>query len=398
MADGYASVRRDPASDVHGVLFDLALSDIAPLDRYEDIAHGLYTKLIQPVVRKAGGPSQALVYIGADQTVGRASIPGYMEAIVASARAVGPADRLRRDAGEPCLRPSRRRCNGKTRVLTISIATDPPFLRDHVRAWRMEGKSIALVPTMGALHAGHMRLVEEAKGLADRVVVTIFVNPTQFAPSEDFTTYPRDLEADCASVEAAGADLVYAPSTATMYPDGFATRVTVEGPATVGLEDRFRPMHFAGVATIVAKLLIQAQPDVALFGEKDFQQLRVIERVARDLDLPVRILGVPTLREGDGLALSSRNAYLSPAERATAPALHRALMDTATVIGQGGDPGAAIAKATARLAADGFVIDYVEARHSENLGPFVPGEAGRLLAAARLGRTRLIDNVGIPRR
>ena len=259
----------------------------------------------------------------------------------------------------------------------------------------MDGKSIALVPTMGALHAGHMKLVAEARARADRIVVTIFVNPTQFAPNEDFTTYPRDLELDCARVEAAGADLVYAPATSSMYPDGFATRVVPEGPATVGLEDRFRPTHFSGVATIVAKLLIQAQPDIALFGEKDFQQLRVIEHMARDLDLPVRILGVPTLRETDGLALSSRNAYLTSAERAKASALHRALAHAAAAIGQGGDPGVSVATAKAGLVSDGFAIDYVEARHTETLGPFIPGEAGRLLAAARLGRTRLIDNLAM---
>ena len=279
--------------------------------------------------------------------------------------------------------------------MTIPIATDPPSLRGHVLAWRRGGESVAVVPTMGALHAGHMRLVAEAKSRANRVVVTIFVNPTQFAPSEDFTTYPRDLDADCARVEAAGADLVYAPPTSTMYPEGFATRVVVDGPAGIGLEDRFRPTHFAGVATIVAKLLIQAQPDIAVFGEKDFQQLRVIERVARDLDLPLSILGVSTLREADGLALSSRNAYLTPAERAVAPTLHRALAHAAAAIEEGGDPPACVAGATAALTADGFVVDYLEARDAETLGPFAWGDAGRLLAAARLGRTRLIDNVAI---
>ena len=279
--------------------------------------------------------------------------------------------------------------------MSVMMATDRTELRDHVTAWRADGKRVALVPTMGALHAGHMRLVEAAKEVADRVVVTIFVNPTQFAPAEDFSAYPRDLDADCARVAAAGGDLVYAPALPTMYPLGFATTIGVEGPATAGLEDRFRPGHFAGVATIVAKLLLQSQPDVALFGEKDFQQLRVIGRMVVDLDMPIAILGMPVVREADGLAMSSRNVYLASDERARAPALYEALASAAMGIAQGVDPEDALAVAKTSIQHAGFAIDYVEARESINLGSFVLGKPGRILAAARLGRTRLIDTVPI---
>jgi pantoate--beta-alanine ligase len=279
--------------------------------------------------------------------------------------------------------------------MTIALCDTVFALREHGVAWRAEGKRIALVPTMGALHAGHLKLVEAARDWADRVIVTIFVNPKQFAPSEDFSAYPRSLEADCEQVAAAGADLVYAPAIAAMYPDGFTTTISLEGPATAGLEDRFRPTHFAGVATIVAKLLLQALTDVALFGEKDFQQLRVIERMARDLDLQTQILGVETVREADGLALSSRNVYLDGGERIRAPALHAALTAAARAIGAGGSVAASLAVAREAITASGFAIDYVEARNAQTLAPFADGHRGpgRILAAARLGRTRLIDNV-----
>lgn len=280
--------------------------------------------------------------------------------------------------------------------MTIAVRSERVALREHVAAWKAEGKSVALVPTMGALHAGHMSLVARAKAVADRVVVTIFVNPTQFAPNEDFATYPRDLAADGVMVEAAGADLVYAPELTAMYPPGFATTVTVAGPGTVGLEDRFRPTHFAGVATVVAKLLIQAQPSVALFGEKDFQQLRVIERLSADLDLPVRILGVPVARDVDGLALSSRNVHLDADERRRAPALYRALARCVDAVRGGAPIESSLGEARESIADAGFMIDYVEARRADTLAPLEPGdrEPGRILAAARLGRTRLIDNVG----
>ena len=282
--------------------------------------------------------------------------------------------------------------------MTIALCHDLAALRASVAAWRIDGLDVGLVPTMGALHAGHLRLITEAKKAAERVVTTIFVNPKQFAPTEDFAAYPRDLKADCAAVEAAGGDLVYAPALPTMYPDGFATTVSVAGPALAGLEDRFRPTHFAGVATIVAKLLIQVQADVALFGEKDFQQLRVIERMATDLDLPTRILGMPTVRDADGLALSSRNAYLGAEERGRAPELYAALQRAADGFASGMPSDLVLVAARRDIALAGFTIDYVEARRASDLAPLYGAreDAIRILAAARLGRTRLIDNVGVP--
>lgn len=284
--------------------------------------------------------------------------------------------------------------------MSVPICADVPLLREHVAAWRLGGERVALVPTMGALHDGHMKLVEMARRGADRVVVSVFVNPKQFGPSEDYGAYPRDLERDCRTIEAAGGDLVYAPSAAVMYPRGFATTVSVEGPASVGLEDKFRPSHFAGVTTVVAKLLMQAQPDVALFGRKDYQQLKVIERMVADLDLPIEIVPVYIVRDRDGLALSSRNAYLDSGERARAPALYEALKASARAIEQGAPVAASVAAARRAMDAAGFAIDYVEARRADDLLPLKDrdGAAGRLLAAARLGRTRLIDNVGIVER
>ncbi len=208
-------------------------------------------------------------------------------------------------------------------------------LRARVAAWRANGERIGLVPTMGALHAGHLSLVEAARRDAQRVVVTVFVNPAQFGPSEDFTKYPRTLPADLEKLESAAADLCFAPAVEEMYPHGFATRVEMDGPARADLEDRFRPTHFSGVATVVAKLLNQAGADVALFGEKDYQQLLVIRQLARDLDIATRILSAPTLREADGLAMSSRNVYLSAAERRAAPALFLAMQEAARRIAAG---------------------------------------------------------------
>ena len=277
------------------------------------------------------------------------------------------------------------------------LCSELTTLRAQVAAWRAAGQRVALVPTMGALHAGHLALVAAARACADRVVVTIFVNPTQFAPHEDFASYPRDLEADRAQVEAAGADLVYAPELAAMYPAGFATSVHVEGPATAGLEDKFRPSHFAGVATIVVKLLMQAQPDVALFGAKDFQQLKMIERMVADFDIPIEVRGVPIVREADGLALSSRNAYLDASERAIAPILHETLATCARAIEAGAPIEPSLVDARQRVALARFVVDYVEARQHDSLAPLADTDQvqGRLLAAVRLGRTRLIDNVAI---
>lgn len=277
------------------------------------------------------------------------------------------------------------------------IASTIGELRAFVRARRASGERVGLVPTMGALHEGHLSLVEEARRHAERVVVTIFVNPAQFGPSEDFSKYPRTLETDLRKLASVSADLVFAPASGEIYPEGFATRVEVDGPAKAGLEDRFRPTHFCGVATVVTKLLNQAQADVAIFGEKDYQQLLVIRRLARDLDIATQILSAPTLREADGLAMSSRNVYLSLEERRRAPALHRALSQAARRIASGEDIGRAMNEAAEAVAAAGFDIDYLEARCAETLERVAALQDGptRLLAAARLGATRLIDNLAV---
>ncbi len=263
--------------------------------------------------------------------------------------------------------------------------------------FRAQIGKIALVPTMGALHAGHLALVRLAQRKARRVVVSIFVNPGQFAPHEDFASYPRSFATDFAILQSLGVDLVWAPPVEAMYPPGFSTRVTPEGPATVGLEDKFRPHFFGGVATVVAKLFAQVRPHIAVFGEKDYQQLKVVTRMAADLDLRVTVVGAPTVREPDGLALSSRNVYLSPEERARAPSLHRVLKQSAARI-LGGDAIAAVmAEGAAELARNGFAVDYLAARHAETLAPIESIADGpiRLLVAARLGKTRLIDNIGV---
>jgi pantoate--beta-alanine ligase len=253
-----------------------------------------------------------------------------------------------------------------------------------------------MVPTMGALHAGHIALVDAARARGAQVVVSIFVNPTQFGPNEDLDAYPRREAADIALLEAAGAAILWAPDAATMYPAGFATSITVSGVST-RWDGAARPGHFAGVATVVAKLLLQTRPDIALFGEKDYQQLAVIRRLVADLDMGIEIVGVPTEREDDGLALSSRNAYLSADERLAARAIPRALGEAKTAIERGGDVATALAAATARLADAGFdPIDYVALVDAATLEPVeaLTGPA-RLLVAAKLGRTRLIDNLAV---
>ncbi len=276
--------------------------------------------------------------------------------------------------------------------LAISNLRD---LRATVARWRAAGDTVALVPTMGALHEGHLALVDEARTLAPRVVVSIFVNPTQFGPSEDFARYPRDLATDLARLARVGADAAWTPDVDTMYPPGFATRIDVAG-LTDGLCGPLRPGHFSGVATVVTKLLTQVGPDVALFGEKDFQQLRVIQRVAADLDLPVRIRGVPTIREADGLALSSRNRYLTEEERRVAPALHAALTAVAKAAQQGMPVAGPIDEATGRLTQAGFEVQYLTVCDAQTLAPVerVSGPA-RVFVAAYLGRTRLIDNIPV---
>lgn len=270
-------------------------------------------------------------------------------------------------------------------------------LRKAVATYRKGGDKIALVPTMGALHDGHMSLVEAARKKAGRVIVSIFVNPEQFAPTEDFASYPRMMDTDLARLRRLKVDAVWAPEAAVMYPEGFSTRVAPGGPAYAGLEDAFRPHFFGGVATVVTKLLIQVGPDMAFFGEKDFQQLKVMTRMAADLDLPVQIVGVPTVREPDGLAMSSRNVYLSADERLKAPMLHRVLEDCAGKISRGQPLDRIMADGGQFLTSEGFVLDYLEARNAQTLEPVTSIKQGplRLLVAARLGTTRLIDNIAV---
>ena len=271
-------------------------------------------------------------------------------------------------------------------------------LRARVRAWRAAGERVGLVPTMGALHEGHLSLVRRARQDTARVVASVFVNPTQFAPNEDFSAYPRNEAGDAALLAAAGCDLLYAPPPGEIYPEGFATTVTVSG-VTDCMEGIARPTHFAGVATVVAKLLIQAEPDLAVFGEKDYQQLQVIRLMARDLDLPVRVIGAPTLRAEDGLALSSRNAYLSQAERPVAGQLNRILANAAAALTRGADVQPVEAQAIAAIQAAGFGrLDYLETRGAEDLRRIGPGPVAgpaRLLVAVWLGKTRLIDNMDV---
>ena len=279
----------------------------------------------------------------------------------------------------------------------MTVARTVSALRLTVGRFRAAGETVALVPTMGALHRGHLALVRQARRRADRVVVSIFVNPTQFAPTEDLASYPRTWDADLAALSPLGVDAIWAPGVAAMYPDGFATAITPGGPALAGLEDKFRPHFFGGVCTVVGKLLLQVQPDIATFGEKDYQQLKVVTAMVRDLNIPVRIVGVPTVREADGLALSSRNAYLSVGERATAPTLQRVLKTCAAALKSGKPFAPTLAKGRAEIEAAGFAVDYLEARHAETLAPISALGNGpvRLLVAAKLGRTRLIDNIGV---
>ena len=280
----------------------------------------------------------------------------------------------------------------------MQIIREPGALNEAIAALRGDGGAVALVPTMGALHAGHMALVAEARRRASHVVASIFVNPTQFGPQEDLSTYPRREAADAAMLEAEGCAILWAPDAATMYPQGVASTVRA-GPVGDDLDGAARPGHFDGVATVVARLFDQIRPDVALFGEKDYQQLAVIRQMVRDLDLPVEIIGVPTQRDADGLALSSRNAYLSDEERAAARTLPRALGEAAQAIASGGDIAHALAAAKQRLTKAGFdPIDYVELRDAETLAPLTRlDRPALLLAAANLGRTRLIDNLKVPR-
>jgi pantoate--beta-alanine ligase len=278
------------------------------------------------------------------------------------------------------------------------IVRDVAALRAAVRRFRANGERVALVPTLGALHEGHLALVRAGRERARRTVVSIFVNPTQFGPSEDVDRYPRTEAADIEKLRGIGTDVVFLPTLAEMYPPGFSTTVSV-ADLTSGLCGPFRPGHFAGVATVVSKLLLQALPDIAMFGEKDFQQLQVVRRVQRDLDIPVEIVGVPTVRESDGLALSSRNVYLSPAERRTAAILYRVISEIATGVTAGNPAGPLVAEGRRVLEEAGFgPVQYLEVADEATLNPVErPTAPARVIAAAFLGRTRLIDNVPVPR-
>ncbi len=269
-------------------------------------------------------------------------------------------------------------------------------LRKQIAIWRSSGETIALLPTMGALHEGHLRLARLATKKCDRAVVSIFVNPAQFAPHEDLARYPRDLKADLALLDDIGIDTVWAPSLAQVYPENFATTIVPAG-AALEMETQFRPQFFTGVATICTKLFTQVTPDIAIFGEKDYQQLQVIRQTVRDLDLPLKIIGAPTIRERGGLAMSSRNVYLNAEQRALAPMLYAQIKTIAGKIAAGGRIGPAAANAAKALTKAGFKVDYVEVRDAATLGAVkTRGDRPlRVLAAAWLGKTRLIDNCAV---
>jgi pantoate--beta-alanine ligase len=270
-------------------------------------------------------------------------------------------------------------------------------LRRETAGWHADSLKYALVPTMGALHEGHLALVHEGLKRADAVVVSIFVNPKQFGVSEDLSRYPRDESGDVAKLADAGAQLIFAPEADEMYGEYFATTVLVKGPAKANLEDKFRPHFFDGVATVVSKLFIQSAADFAMFGEKDYQQLQVVKTMARDLDIPIEVVGVPTMRDEDGMALSSRNRYLTKSERGQATAIYKNLAQAADKIRHGTDPQKATRAAARSLTTLGFKVDYVTARNPETLAVPEPhsDEPLRLLAAAWLGKTRLIDNIEV---
>jgi pantoate--beta-alanine ligase len=278
---------------------------------------------------------------------------------------------------------------------TIDVARTLKDLRQKVAAWKKAGETVAIVPTMGALHEGHLQLVRIAQRQAKRAIVSIFVNPTQFAPHEDFDRYPRDENSDLSKLALVGCDLVWAPDKEAMYQEGFATRIAPAGAAE-GLETDFRPGFFNGVATVCCKLFMQSHADFAIFGEKDYQQLCVVQQMARDLNLPVEIVGAATVRESDGLAMSSRNRYLTPEQRALAPRVHQVI----TAVAKGaaaGNAAPAIAEGRQALEAAGFRIDYLEVRDARTLRPIEAGFSGprRVLVAAWLDKTRLIDNVAV---
>jgi pantoate--beta-alanine ligase len=285
----------------------------------------------------------------------------------------------------------------KAKTMTLPIVRTVADLRAHVAGWRRQGLRIGLVPTMGALHDGHLTLVRHARTRADRVVASVFVNPTQFGPNEDFSLYPRDETGDAAKLAAAGCDLLFAPDASMMYPPGFSTAIDV-GPVTRRWEGACRPGHFQGVATVVAKLLLQAGPDVACFGEKDYQQLCLIRQLVRDLDIPVAIDGVPTVREADGLALSSRNAYLTADQRQVAGQLNHVMREVIARLLAGADVAQSVAAGEAALLGLGFAaIDYLAVVDAATLEPLgaLSGRSARLICTARLGGVRLLDNMPV---
>lgn len=278
----------------------------------------------------------------------------------------------------------------------VNIVRTISDIRALVALWREEGHVIALVPTMGALHEGHCALVREACENASRVIISIFVNPAQFAPHEDFTAYPRQTESDIKKVEQIGGHLIYTPNEAEMYPPDFSTKVIVGG-VSEGLCGLARPHFFSGVATVVIKLFLQVMPNIAVFGEKDYQQLLVVRQLVRDLNIPVQILGSPIIREEDGLALSSRNAYLNAQERAIAPLIYNTISSIARDVVGGHQIDSALETGRSRLEADGLIVEYLEVRDSNDLSRVceLGNKSARVFIAAHLGRTRLIDNVAI---
>ncbi|MEZ5946276.1 MAG: pantoate--beta-alanine ligase [Hyphomonas sp.] len=291
--------------------------------------------------------------------------------------------------------------NSKTDRSTPTVRTRAELLR-QVMDWKRAGETVAFVPTMGALHSGHLSLIEKAREKASRVVASIFVNPTQFAPGEDFDTYPRDEAADLAKLASAGCDLAYLPTVEEMYPEGTLTNVRVESMSDL-LDGIYRPHFFYGVTTVVARLFLHVQPDVAVFGEKDYQQLQIIRRMVRDLAFPIEVLGAPTARDADGLAQSSRNLYLTAEERRNAGALQAALHRAAMRLGAGALPSEVLGEARTLLSHSGFgKVDYVTLVDPATLldlpdAPLREGTAARLLGAAWMGRTRLIDNISVSR-
>jgi pantoate--beta-alanine ligase len=281
-------------------------------------------------------------------------------------------------------------------MIMPKIIRNVSSLRRETTRWKAEGLTYAIVPTMGALHEGHLDLVREGFKRADRVVVSIFVNPKQFGAKEDLSRYPRDEEGDVQKLNQEGVPLIYAPTPDSIYPLDFATTIHMDGPAKVGLEDKYRPHFFDGVATIVSKLFIQSGANFAMFGEKDYQQLMVVTRMAKDMDIPIEVVGIETRREEDGLAMSSRNRYLSKTERVQATAIHKNLQQAAEKIRSGTHQQTATRAASRSLTTLGFKVDYVTARNAETLAvPKSTDEPLRLIGAAWLGKTRLIDNIGV---